>query len=278
VEPYPCTVSGDPDRLQQVAWNLLSNAIKFTPRGGTVEARLSCQGAEAEIVVSDSGIGISSDLLPHVFERFRQGDASSTRSYGGLGLGLAIVRHVVELHGGRVEADSGGAGTGAIFRVRLPLLRPLLESAGDADRRQLARAGSGPPVPALSGLEVLVVDDEADARELVSEILRQAGAEVVLAASATEAIEKLDRHQPDVLLSDVEMPEESGYGLMRQIRKRPADRGGRIPAAAITAYARHEDRTRALAAGFQMHVAKPLNPVELVTIVASLAGTLQPAD
>jgi PAS domain S-box-containing protein len=276
IEPYPCTVSGDPDRLQQVVWNLLSNAIKFTPRGGTVEVGLSCQGAEAEISVADTGIGIGADLLPHVFERFRQGDASSTRSYGGLGLGLAIVRHVVELHGGRAEAESGGAGRGSTFRARLPLLQPAFgRTEPDIERRARDDGEPAAPIPALRGLKVLMVDDEPDAREMVGAILGHAGAQVLLASSAPEAIEMLDRHHPDVLLSDVEMPQESGYGLIRRIRKRPAARGGRIPAAAITAYARLEDRTRALAAGFQMHVAKPLNPVELVTIVASLAGTLQ---
>jgi CheY-like chemotaxis protein len=238
--------------------------------------QLSCQGSEAAIGVVDTGIGIGPDLLPHVFERFRQGDASSTRSYGGLGLGLAIVRHVVELHGGRVEADSAGHGQGATFRVRLPMLQPTVGLApADVERRRQPEPEAAPPPPVLRGLKVLVVDDEPDARELVAQILTQAGAEVLVAGSAPEAIEQLDRGRPDVLLSDVEMPQESGYGLIRRIRRRPPERGGRVPAAALTAYARLEDRTRALSAGFQMHVPKPLNPLELVTIVASLAGTLQ---
>jgi PAS domain S-box-containing protein len=278
LELYPCTVSGDPDRLQQVVWNLLSNAIKFTPRGGAVDVRLGCRGAEAEIEVQDTGIGIADDLLPHVFERFRQGDASSTRSYGGLGLGLAIVRHVVELHGGRVEAESAGPGQGATFRVRLPLLVPALGAAPEVDRRRASvTALPTPPTPALHGLKVLVVDDEADSRELVREILTHAGADVHVADSAARALDELPGFHPDVLLSDIEMPGESGYGLIRTVRQRPAQEGGRVPAAALTAYARLEDRTRALRAGFQMHVPKPLNPNELVTIVASLAGRLQEA-
>ena len=281
LDPYPCTVSGDPDRLQQVVWNLLSNAIKFTPRGGAVEVHMRCRGNEAEVAVSDTGIGINRDLLPHVFERFRQGDASSTRRYGGLGLGLAIVRHVVELHGGRVEADSGGAGQGATFMVRLPLMEPA-EGVGAAEpvdrRKPEVEIPDIPPTPALRGLKVLVVDDEPDARDLVQAILVQAGAEVATADSAVRALQRMDAFRPDVLLSDIEMPEESGYTLIRRVRERPPERGGRVPAAALTAYARLEDRTRALRSGFQMHVPKPLNPTELVTIVASLAGRLQPAS
>ena len=280
LELYPCTVSGDPDRLQQVVWNVLSNAIKFTPRGGTVEVSLACRGTEAEIAVTDTGIGIADDLMPHVFERFRQGDASSTRAYGGLGLGLAIVRHVVELHGGRVEAESAGLGKGATFRVRLPLLQSAALVGPEIDRRRPEPAEAVPlaATPALRGLKVLVVDDQPDARDLVREILVQAGAEVVAADSAAQALEILDDARPDVLLSDLEMPGASGYELIRRVRQRSPSEGGRVPAAALTAYARLEDRTRALRSGFQMHVAKPLNPNELVAIVASLAGRLQEAS
>jgi PAS domain S-box-containing protein len=280
VDERHCPVSGDPDRLQQVVWNLISNALKFTPRGGVVEVGVRCREGEAEISVSDTGIGIGHELLPHVFERFRQGDASSTRSYGGLGLGLAIVRHLVELHGGRVSAHSGGLGQGATFRVRLPrLVEPVAPGAEEAERR---RAGDAEGVPRtarniLSGIRVLVVDDEPDARDLVATVLEHQGAEVKTAESAAEALGLVERLRPDVLLSDIEMPGESGYALIHNVRKLPAERGGRVPAAALTAYARLEDRTRALRAGFQMHVPKPLNPTELATIVASLAGRLEQA-
>jgi PAS domain S-box-containing protein len=280
IDKYPCTVSGDPDRMQQVVWNILSNAIKFTARGGAVDVRVDCRdGGDAEIVVSDTGIGISRELLPHVFERFRQGDASTTRSYGGLGLGLAIVRHLVELHGGRVEAESEGLGRGATFRVRVPLLTGDVDDVWPAERRHSsAEAAEGVPSPigpALSGVRVLVVDDEPDARELVRAILGQAGASVVTAASASDALRILQQSPPDVLLSDLDMPEQSGFALIRRVRQLPAEQGGRVPAAALTAYARLEDRTRALRAGFQMHISKPLNPNELPVIVASLAGRLQ---
>jgi PAS domain S-box-containing protein len=280
LDRFPCPVSGDSDRLQQVVWNLLSNAIKFTPQNGVVEVRLECRGREAEIVVTDTGIGISPELLPHVFERFRQGDASSTRSYGGLGLGLAIVRHMVELHGGRVEAESPGLGMGATFRVRLPLLLDTTTPLpAEVDRRRPAERPAPPtlPGPSLAGITVLVVDDEADARELVAMVLGHAGAKVLTASSAAHALELVQSAHPDVLLSDLEMPQESGYALIKKVRALPPQQGGRIPAAALTAYARLEDRTRALRAGFQMHIPKPLNPAELAAIVASLAGRLQEA-
>lgn len=280
IEEYPCPISGDPDRLQQVVWNLLSNAIKFTPRGGAVDVGLVCAANEAEIVISDTGIGISPELLPHVFERFRQGDASSTRSYGGLGLGLAIARHLVELHGGRIEAESAGTGKGASFRIRLPRLVEAVSVSKPSELVDRRRRGEtegipGPQAATLLGITVLVVDDEPDARELVSTILEHHGARVVTCESAAEAFERVKELHPDVLLSDVEMPAESGYALIAKIRRLPPEQGGRTPAAALTAYARLEDRTRALRAGFQMHVPKPLNPSELTAIVASLAGRLE---
>ncbi|HEV7501016.1 MAG TPA: ATP-binding protein, partial [Vicinamibacteria bacterium] len=257
---------GDPDRLQQVAWNLLSNAIKFTPRGGEVVVRLRAAQDHAELVVQDDGMGMKTEFLPHVFERFRQADSSSTRPHGGLGLGLAIVRHLVELHGGSVDVASAGEGKGSTFTVRLPLHDGA--SVPEAPRRAPASA----PGPQLSGLEVLVVEDEADARDLIRTVLEQLGAGVITAATAEEALAALDERRMDVLLSDIEMPGIDGYELMRRVRDRPADRGGRIPAAALTAYARPEDRAAALRAGFQLHVAKPVQPAELAAVVSSLAG------
>jgi PAS domain S-box-containing protein len=257
---------GDPGRLQQVAWNLLSNAIKFTPRGGQVVARLRPAGDHVELVVQDDGMGIKPEFLPHVFERFRQADSSSTRPHGGLGLGLAIVRHLVELHGGSVGVTSEGEGKGATFTVRLPLRdAPLLT---ETPHRMPAAA----PLPQLSGVSVLVVEDEADARELIRTVLEQLGAGVIAASTAEEALAALDGQRLDVLLSDIEMPGMDGYELMRRVRERPADRGGRIPAAALTAYARPEDRAAALRAGYQLHVAKPVQPAALAAVVSSLAG------
>jgi len=257
---------GDPDRLQQVAWNLISNAIKFTPRGGRVRVKLRAAADHAEIGVEDNGIGIKPEFLPHVFERFRQADSSSTRPHGGLGLGLAIVRHLVELHGGAVEVTSEGEGKGSTFTVRLPLRDHA--SLPEASRRTPAVAAA----PQLSGVGVLVVEDEADARDLIRTVLEQLGAGVVTASSADEALALLDRERLDVLLSDIEMPGMDGYGFMRAVRERPAHRGGRIPAAALTAYARPEDKAAALQAGFQLHVAKPVQPAELAAVVSSLAG------
>jgi signal transduction histidine kinase/ActR/RegA family two-component response regulator len=257
---------GDPDRLQQVAWNLVSNAIKFSTRGGTVRVRLRQEAEQAEISVQDDGLGIKAEFLPHVFERFRQADSSSTRPHGGLGLGLAIVRHLVELHGGSVDVASAGEGKGATFTVRLPL----------HDGRSTPEVPRRPPTATttsqLSGVEVLVVEDEADARELIRTMLEQLGAGVVTASSAREGLAALDRGSLDVLLSDIEMPGMDGYSFMRAVRERPADRGGQIPAAALTAYARPEDRDAALRAGFQLHVPKPVQPAELAAVVSSLAG------
>ena len=271
LEPGAGTMSGDPDRLQQVVWNLLSNAIKFTPNGGKVEVRLRRVDSQVVIEVADSGGGISPEFLPHVFERFRQGDASTTRSHVGLGLGLAIVRHLVELHGGTVEASSPGEGKGATFSVRLPLVnaRRPEEPAPDA-------AGPGGPPPAdalrLNGLRVLIVDDDVEGREAMTAVLEKEGVRVTAVSSPDEALEAIRRESPDVLLSDIEMPGEDGHSFIRRVRELPADRGGEIPAAALTAYARGEDRQKALRAGFQVHVAKPVRPEELTAVIAELAG------
>jgi CheY-like chemotaxis protein len=271
LEPAAGTLSGDPDRLQQVVWNLLSNAIKFTPKGGRVQVRLRRVDAQAVIVVADSGPGISPEFLPHVFERFRQGDASTTRTHVGLGLGLAIVRHLVELHGGTVEAASAGEGKGATFSVRLPLVsarRPedrTAPSAADAE-------AAGRQAPQLGGLRVLLVDDDVEGREAMATVLQSRGAKVIAASTSEEALEAMGRERPDVLLSDIEMPGEDGHSLIRKVRALPPDRGGDVPAAALTAYARGEDREKALLAGFQVHLSKPVQPEELAAIIAELAG------
>jgi PAS domain S-box-containing protein len=265
-------INGDPDRLQQIIWNLLSNAIKFTPEGGRVEVGLERINSHVEITISDTGQGIDPEFLLHVFDRFRQSDSSSTRRHGGLGLGLAIVRQLVELHGGTVTAESPGEGAGTTFKVTLPLMsvhhelsdvrrtRPLIESHILTDRQ-----------PSLNDLRVLVVDDEPDARELVTAVLTGRGAEVVAVGSAGEALAEMERGRFDVLVSDIGMPEIDGYALINKVRQLPKERGGRIPAAALTAYAGVEDRMRALSAGYQMHIPKPVEPAELTTVVASLA-------
>ena len=267
-------ISGDPDRLQQVLWNLLSNAIKFTPRGGRVQVRLERVESYAQITVSDTGQGIHADFLPYMFDLFRQADSTITRSHGGLGLGLAIVRRVVEMHGGSVQADSDGEGQGATFTVTFPLtgLRPIEEAGADSTHHGALMHGllfDG--APALKGLHVLVVDDEPETRELLVTVLSKCGAEVKASASAKDAIEALKQWPADVLVSDIGMPGEDGYDLIRKVRAMEPERGGRIPAVALTAYARAEDRLRALSAGFQMHVPKPVEPVELAAVVASFA-------
>lgn len=267
-------VSGDPDRLQQIVWNLLSNAIKFTPEGGRIEVRIERTETNIEIVVTDTGIGISQDFLPFVFDRFRQADSSSTRAHGGLGLGLAIVRHLVELHGGGVVVESPGDGQGATFRVRLPLMTLHVEDRRKTDTSRLEDQSMPTFLrpPTLDDLRVLIVDDEAATRDLLTMILKQNGAEVFAASSTSEALDILKKHKPDVVVSDIEMPGEDGYRLIFKLRALEAEHGGRTPAAALTAYARTEDRVRALSAGYQIHVPKPVEPNELVTVVASLAG------
>jgi signal transduction histidine kinase/CheY-like chemotaxis protein len=270
-------VLGDPVRLQQVIWNLLSNAIKFTPKKGRVQIQLERINSHVEITVSDTGPGIDQEFLPYVFERFRQADSSITRKHGGLGLGLAIVRHLVELHGGTVEASNRGDGKGAVFLVKLPLM--VIRAPAGAQSPELQRihptvSGRVPfdCPPELHGIRVLAVDDEADARHLLAMVLERCGAEVKTCATAAEALAALDDYQPDLLISDIGMPEEDGYDLIRQVRAREAGRSEKIPAVALTAYARVEDRLRALTQGYNMHVPKPVEPAELAVVVASLTG------
>ncbi len=272
-------VSGDPARLQQVIWNLLTNAIKFTPKGGRVHVRLERVNSHVEIIVSDSGQGIAADVLPFVFERFRQADSTSTRAHGGLGLGLAIVRHLVEMHGGTVEAESAGAGAGATFTVKLPLIamRAVELAPEQAQARVHPTAREHVPFhcpPELAGLHILVVDDEADTRDLVTAVLERCAARVTATSSVAEAFALLKELRPDVLISDLGMPEEDGYALISQVRALPAHAGGRTPAVALTAYARMEDRLRVLRAGFQTHLPKPVEPAELVAVVANLTGRI----
>jgi CheY-like chemotaxis protein len=264
-------VFGDRERLQQVVWNLLSNAIKFTPEGGTVRLQLARTENQVEIVVSDTGSGISPEFLPYVFERFRQEDGGSKRRYGGLGLGLAIVRHLVELHGGTVSAASDGDNQGATFRVSLPI-RAVRADAG-AGRAPAMGTRLASSAERLDGIRVLVVDDEADARELFGSILLSAGAQVSTASSAADALRILAEEPVDVLVSDIEMPGEDGYTLLEQAVK--ARGGTPVPAIALTAYARAADRRRALDAGFKWHLAKPVEPSELVSAIAAVLPKVQ---
>ena len=270
------SISGDAGRLQQVIWNLLSNAIKFTPQGGRVELRCVRSGSHVEISIKDSGQGISPDFLPYVFERFRQADMKTTRVHGGLGLGLAIVRQLVELHGGTVEVASEGEGKGATFVVKLPVL-PVYQNIPPSDFMSQVKEKDSEEAWAdeLAGLKVLVVDDEPDTCELLRSLLSRCGAEVTAANSAEEAFRLFKLEHPDVMVSDIGMPREDGYELMRKVRALSPDKGGNVPAVALTAYARAEDRLRALRAGYQMHVSKPVELAELVAIVASLGNRLR---
>lgn len=283
-DPQCGPVIGDSNRLQQVVWNLLSNAIKFTPKGGQVQVTLAAVNSAAQITVRDTGQGMKPDFLPHIFERFRQADASTTRRHGGLGLGLAIVRHLVELHGGHVHADSPGEGQGSIFTVMLPLAaartgQPIAVSRqgvnadigpSEIENPDAEISAFGAQNAAIAGIQIVVVDDDPAAREIVARILHEEGARVATAASVVEAIPLLERFQPDILVSDISLPDQDGYELIRHIRGLPKDRGGRIPAVALTALTRPEDRERALAAGYQLHVAKPVEPADLIAIVARL--------
>lgn len=271
LDPLSGPVTGDPMRLQQIVWNLLSNAVKFTPTAGRITVTLERINSHVEISVSDSGEGILPEFLPHVFDRFRQQDSSTMRKHQGLGLGLSIVKQLVELHGGAVRASSAGLGQGATFVVSLPVAAAHRE----VKEREVTVPVEPPPVsegvPTLLGTRVLVVDDDTDARELLRSILAQRGASVRTAGSASEALAQLDSRVPDVLVSDIGMPGQDGYGLIREVRLRPREKGGHIPALALTAFARSDDRRRAISAGFHMHLAKPVEPAELVTVVASLA-------
>ena len=271
-------VSGDPNRLQQIIWNLISNAIKFTPQDGWVEVRLEQVDTHLRVIVSDSGIGIDRQFLPYIFERFRQADSSMTRSYSGVGLGLAIVRHLVELHGGTVSAESDGAGQGATLTVTLPVWD---------NSKAVTYSVIGPSIAAhpkthdlyenlpLTGIRILAVDDDPDALQLLSVALSGSGAEVKIAMSAAEGLSALQLYKPDVLVSDIAMPGEDGYSLIRKVRALSAEEGGDIPAVAVTAFARAEDRMRALETGFQMFVPKPIEPVELIAAIADLGDRIE---
>jgi len=267
-QPGLGAISADSARMQQIIWNLLSNAVKFTPHGGRILVRIDQDGPNARVMVRDTGLGIDSKFLPRVFDRFRQADSSTTRSYGGLGLGLAIVRHLVELHGGTVLAESEGPGKGATFSASFPLLAVRAEAIAPSGEFNIAEMSS------LNGLRVLIVDDEPEARQIITTVIARTGASVQSCTSASEALSKLIEWRPDVLLSDIAMPEEDGYSFIGKVRALPKDKGGETPAAALTAYARDEDRKQALAAGYQMHIAKPISAPELVMMIAKLAKRL----
>jgi signal transduction histidine kinase len=274
VDPEASALAGDADRLQQVVWNLLSNAVKFTPEGGRVRARATREGGHVVLRVDDSGAGIDPEFLPYVFERFRQAEMGATRRRAGLGLGLSIVKHLVEMHGGTVSAESEGEGKGASFAVRIPLAparpeRPFHPRAPAPDPAAALRSP-----PELEGLRVLVVDDEPDARDLMRSILERCKMLVETAADAEEGFYLLCSSRPDLLVSDVAMPGGDGYAFVRRVRELPSDGGGRTPAVAVTAFARSEDRTRALLAGYNHHLPKPVEPGELVAVIASVMGSL----
>jgi CheY-like chemotaxis protein/two-component sensor histidine kinase len=269
VEPALPPISADPDRLQQVVWNLLSNAIKFTPDGGRVEVRAGrADDAHVEILVSDTGIGIAPDFLPYVFDRFRQADTGTRRRYGGLGLGLAIVRHLVELHGGSIGVHSAGEGRGTTFRVLLPMREPGAGETAVAGPRARLPYGGAPN--RLDGVRVLIVDDERDARELFAQVLESAGARVRTAPSAGEAMTQLIEEGADVLVCDIEMPQMDGYELLRLVLADTRIQQKGLVAIALTAYSRAADRRRALQAGFDEHVSKPVDPLTLVATIAAL--------
>ncbi len=270
IPPFVKSVLVDPERLQQVLWNLLSNAVKFTPHGGKINVTLHFAEHEVEILVSDTGDGIEQEFLPYVFDRFRQADASMARRHGGLGLGLAIVRQLVELHGGRVEARSGGRGKGTTFIVTLPVIATRYDQRFAPKKATVVFEDQ---ITSLQGRKILVVDDQPDAQELVKRLLEECGAEVETAGSAKEGLEMLRVKKPEVLISDIGMPELDGFEFMRQVRKLPQGEGGMVAAVALTAFARAEDKILALEAGYQMHLAKPVEPAELVQVVSTVLGS-----
>ena len=274
-DPSAGPIRGDPNRLQQILWNLLTNAMKFTPRGGRVMLTLARAKSQVELRVEDNGDGIDAAFLPHIFDRFRQADASTSRSHGGLGLGLSIVKQLVELHGGTIAAQSAGRGAGSSFRILFPLMPVGLGAfesklSGERSNRAIeATETNAPAGPGLEGLTILVVDDELDSRTLLQRFLEERGAHVTLADSVDQALASINQNAPDVLVSDIGMPGRDGYSLIREVRALQGPRA-RIPAIALTAYARSEDRVRAMGAGYQSHLSKPVEPIELVTVIRSL--------
>ena len=276
IDPRIGPISGDPARLQQVMWNLLSNAVKFTPKGGRVQVRLERINSHIEIVVSDTGIGIDEEFLPYVFDRFRQADSGSTRRAGGLGLGLAIVKHLVEMHGGSVHAHSAGEDKGSTFTVKLPMMIVNPSAAQSREHPLAERRNPLQQLADLAGVRVLAVDDDADALGLLKDVLEAAGAKVSTAASALDALDAIGGFKPDAVVADIGMPDMDGFELIRRIRALDDPKLRDVPAAALTAFARSEDRTKALQSGFEMHLAKPVDPGELVASVATLVRRYRP--
>jgi PAS domain S-box-containing protein len=271
--PGQCLVKGDPNRLRQVIWNLLSNAIKFTPRHGSVSIDLTCVESTARLTVSDTGDGISPEFLPYVFDRFRQAEGSISRKQGGLGLGLAVARHLVELHGGTIRAESDGIGKGAVFTVDLPLAQERRDPArAEERRREVERRRSRMGAVRLDGVHVLLVEDDDDSRKLLGTMLKRYGARVTSTKSAAEALAVFEGELPDVLISDIGMPDQDGYELMRKLRALPPERGGKTPAIALTGYASRKDRERALNTGYQQHMAKPIEQADMIKAIAALVG------
>jgi signal transduction histidine kinase/CheY-like chemotaxis protein len=276
-EAIGAVVEGDSNRLQQVVWNLLANAIKFTPRGGRIEILLERQDSHVRLHVIDTGVGISVEFLPHVFDRFRQADSSSSRKFSGLGLGLALVRHLVQLHGGRVWADSAGEGQGATFTVDLPLISKrrlkseVAKASANPEAQEEEHRTALDGLPDLKGCRVLLVDDDADSLEMIAETLRQCQAHVLTATSASEAYELVQHHRFEAMVADIGMPDEDGFTLLRKIRDLTPERGGRIPAVALTGYTNQEDQ--ATRAGFQFHLSKPVDPAQLLTVLANLLAS-----
>jgi CheY-like chemotaxis protein/two-component sensor histidine kinase len=272
-EPGECLVKGDPNRLRQVIWNLLSNAIKFTQRGGSVNIDLKCVESTARLRVSDTGDGISAEFLPYVFDRFRQAEGSISRKQGGLGLGLAVARHLVELHGGTITAESEGLGQGSVFSVDLPMTQERRDPArAEERRREVDRRRTRKGVVRLDGVHVLLVEDDDDSRKLLGTMLRRYGARVTSTKSAAEALEVFEGELPDVMISDIGMPDQDGYELIRKLRTLPVEKGGATPAIALTGYASRKDRERALSSGYQQHMAKPIEQVDMIRAIAALIG------